>query len=107
MNYNIRNPREYRLLKHLLTHGSTFRKELNEIVGATNVPMTVFKMRARGWSLPCTRVSMTDRDGKPSNPGRYSLAPSEREDARQAVKAWEEARQGAIKPPVHDDVSHF
>lgn len=104
---NIRNPREYRLLKHLLTHGSTFRKELNEIVGATNVPMNVFQMRVRGWILPCTRVFMTDRDGKRTDPGRYSLHPSEVEAACLAVKTWEEARQGAIKPPVHDDASDF
>ena len=105
----IKGPREYRLLAHLLKNGATFRKALNDIVGANNVPEHVRQMRkpTRGWFLPCQRVWVIDRDGKRTNPGRYSLAPSEREDARQAVKAWEEARQGAIKPPVHDDVSHF
>jgi hypothetical protein len=105
----IKGPREYRLLAHLLKNGPTFRKTLNDIVGANNVPEHVRQMRkpTRGWRLPCKRVWVIDRDGKRTNPGQYSLHASEREDARHAVKAWEEARQGAIKPPVHDDASHF
>jgi hypothetical protein len=106
MNGNICNPREYRILKHLTVHGATFRKALNDIAGATNVPEHIRQMRQRGWILPCTRVHMVDRDGKPTKPGRYSLHPSEVEAACLAVQAWQEARQGA-KPPVHDDASHF
>ncbi len=93
----IKGPREYRLLAHLLKNGPTFRKTLNDIVGATNVPEHVRQMRkaTRGWLLPCQRVWVIDRDGKRTNPGRYFLDPSEREDAKRAIHEWQ-ARQGVV-----------
>jgi hypothetical protein len=104
----IKGPREYRLLAYLLKNGPTFRKTLNDIVGANNVPEHVRQMRhhTRGWILPCTRVFMTDRDGKRTNPGRYSVDPKELGDAKRAVLEWEEWEErkgkGAATPLPQD-----
>jgi hypothetical protein len=76
---------------------ATFRKELNDIIGAINTPQTVKDIRARGFlKIPCERVIMTDRDGKKSNPGKYWLTPEDIPIARQGIKEWE----SGVCPPL-------
>lgn len=99
IDFSIRNPREYRLLKRLLVK-PTFRKELNEIIGAINTPQNVLDIRKRGLTIPCKRVSMHDRDGNKSNPGIYSLTDEDALLAKEAVKKWENG--GATPSPKMD-----
>lgn len=99
----ISNQREYRLIKQLL-RGPTSRKNLNDIVGALNIPEHIRRLRseARGWIFHCNRIHMKDRDGKKCKPGIYSLAPSEMEDAIKAINNWEK-KKGVAAPSSKSD----
>lgn len=92
----IRNPREYRLLVQLLKK-PTYRKDLNEIIGAINTPQNALELRRRGLSLPCRRIWLKDRDGKRCNPGIYALTEEDKKLALCAVREWEK-KKGAATP---------
>lgn len=101
MSKDIRNKREYRLLKQLLKQ-PTSRKELNTIVGALNLPEHVRQLRKKGrdWVIDMHRFWVKDRDGKRCNPGIYSLPEAEKPHAREAIKKWE---NGAATPSSRCD----
>lgn len=74
----VRNPRERRLLLRLQS-GPCDREVLDGAIGATNTPDVVFRLRSRGFALPCERIEGTDRDGCKVRWGRYSLTAGDRE----------------------------
>ncbi|MBC9070950.1 hypothetical protein IAI53_03145 [Thauera sp. CAU 1555] len=76
------NPRELRLLGHLLDREGAFREELDRAVGASNSPDIVFRLRQRGFDIPCDRVTRTDRDGRPCKVGWYRLTAEAKRAAR-------------------------
>lgn len=66
----VLNPREVRLLMALLQRNLS-REVLDRVVGCSNSPDHVMKLRRRhNLELPCERVAGADRDG---NPVRYGL----------------------------------
>lgn len=77
------NPRELRTLSALMD-GPIFRERLDRIAGASNAPDIILRLRRAGLEIPCKRVEVTDRDGKTSRPGQYSLTIAD----LQAVIAW-------------------
>lgn len=81
----IDNPREIRLLETLLA-GEASREALDRKVGASNSPDIIFRLRQRGFDLPCEMVKATDRDGFPCRFGVYSLSAADR------IRASREAR---------------
>lgn len=82
----VGNPRERRLLTRLLS-GPCDREPLDRAIGATNTPDVVFRLRARGFALPCERIKGTDRDGCQVRWGRYSLTDADRELCSRVVPA--------------------
>lgn len=94
----IHDPREYRLLKQLLIQ-PTFRRDLNDIIGAINTPQTVKDVRERGiLNIPCKRVRLKDRDGKISTPGYYWLTEEDIPIARLGIKEWESGVTAPLPP---------
>ncbi len=96
----ISNEREYRILKQLLIK-PTFRKELNDTIGAINPPHNIMQMRKCGWVLPCMHIQIVDRDGKKCRPGVYSLHPNEIEIAKHSVEIWEKKK--GVRAPLSPD----
>ena len=84
------NPRQLRGLTVLLRR-PVLRKELDDIVGATNSPELVAELRRKGLELPCKRIQFIDRDGRPCSPGVYSTTTAD----RQMIRAWLAKRGGA------------
>lgn len=78
--------RQRRALQALL-RGPVMREDLDGIAGASNSPHVVSELRRMGLVIDCERVECTDRDGKPCRPGRYSLAATARNRARQLLGA--------------------
>lgn len=68
----IKSPREIRLLSALQISQKS-REELDRIVGASNTPDLVLRLRRKGFAIPCEKVPGIDRDGLPCHYGRYSL----------------------------------
>lgn len=66
------NPRHLRVIRALL-RAPVARIELDRVAGCTNGPDLIGQLRGLGLSLPCERVTVKDRDGRTSRPGRYSL----------------------------------
>lgn len=67
------NPRHLRALHELLRR-TVWREELDSIAGTSNSPELVAELRRRGLEIPCQRALSTDRDGRESRPGKYSLS---------------------------------
>lgn len=61
------------------------REELDRIAGAANGPDLILRLRMLGLALPCTRLSFTDRDGKPVRPGSYATTDRDRALIRRAL----------------------
>lgn len=61
------------------------REELDRIAGAANGPDLILRLRMLGLALPCTRLSFTDRDGKPVRPGSYATTDRDRALIRHAL----------------------
>ena len=97
MSFQIKNPREYRILK-ALSNKIIWRRDLDDIAGANNSPQHIKELRERGLDIPCERVSIIDRDGKKSRPGRYSFTKTDKATIREALKAWE---NGGVTPSPH------
>lgn len=85
----IHSPRQIRLLRSL-QDGSKSRETLDRLVGASNTPDVVFRLRNKGFSIPCEWVPATDRDGRPCHYGRYSLTESDKKLAREALRTKDE-----------------
>ncbi len=73
---HIRSPRVLRLLSALLT-GKKSRETLDRAVGASNTPDIVFRLRGKGFVIPCGMVLAIDRDGLPCRYGEYWLTPED------------------------------
>ena len=71
------NYRMIRLVRALL-RGPVTREDADRIAGCSNSPDLIADIRRLGpgrMHLVCTLFTVTDRDGKVSRPGRYSLTP--------------------------------
>lgn len=77
------NPRELRAI-HALLGRSIFRFELDDVIGTTNAPHVVMRLRGKGLKLPCELVAQIDQDGRVIHPGRYSFTWQD----RAALHAW-------------------
>jgi hypothetical protein len=77
--------RARRLLCALLRRPRS-RIEAGSIAGAANLPDLVFRLRGLGFSLPCERIKVEDRDGVVCWPGVYSASTSDRELIRRALR---------------------
>lgn len=77
----LSSPRAHRLLLSLMG-GPVSREALDRLIGASNSPDVVFRLRQRGFDIPCERIQATDRDGRACMYGRYRLTP---DDARKAA----------------------
>lgn len=73
----LRSHRERRLLVALL-EGPQSREILDRRIGASNTPDVVFRLRKKGFSLPCNRQEGVDRDGLACRFGVYALANADR-----------------------------
>lgn len=74
------NQRMIRLVRALL-RGPVTREDADRIAGVSNSPDLVSDIRRLGLGrthLVCTLFPVTNRDGKVSRPGRYSLTPEGR-----------------------------
>lgn len=77
-------PRQNRVLLALLrTTNGISREAIDRIAGASNGPEVIRQIRERfglckHLHLVCDRIKVFDRDGLPSNPGRYRLTPEGR-----------------------------
>ena len=89
------NPRELRLIHLLLRRPSVAREAVDSEAGAANGPDLVARVRALGLGaehLPCTRISVIDRDGRECKPGVYSLTAQ----GRRAIYRWLAQRGKAL-----------
>lgn len=88
------NPRYLRLLAALMARART-REDVDRIVGASNGPAAIAKLRALGLPrpeyLPCERTPCFDRDGEEVMRGIYWLTPA----GRARVDAWMRRRDAA------------
>lgn len=73
----LRSPRERRLLTALL-EGPLSRESLDRRIGASNTPDVVFRLRKKGFEIPCERREGIDRDGLTCRFGVYSMAETDR-----------------------------
>lgn len=80
----LSSPRERRLLLTLLD-GPTAREALDRGIGASNSPDVVFRLRQRGFDLPCRMAEGIDRDGRPCRFGVYRLSDSDADKARHVL----------------------
>jgi hypothetical protein len=71
------NPRHLRAILELLRR-KVWREDLDAVAGASNGSELVAQLRRLGLEVPCDRVLCTDRDGKETRPGRYSLTAADR-----------------------------
>ena len=62
--------RELRAVKRLLD-GPVWREELDKVIPSSNGPDVIFRLRAKGFTVPCQRVRVLNRFGEPCYPGRY------------------------------------
>ena len=81
----LSSPRERRLLEALLD-GPVAREALDRGIGASNSPDVVFRLRARGFDLPCRMAEGIDRDGRPCRFGVYRLTDSDADKAREFLR---------------------
>ena len=74
-------PYEHRLLSQLL-RGQTTRRLLDGIIGTTNTPEYVSRLRERGVDIAMEWVSGLNRDGRKVRWGEYYLPPHEYDRVR-------------------------
>ena len=82
--YPVDNPRERRFLEALLRRAE-LRSDLDRLSGSANSPDLAFRLRAKGFSLPCERIEIIDRDGLKARVGIYSLSAADRPKAIAAL----------------------
>lgn len=73
--------RERRLLVALLD-GPVSREALDRGIGTSNAPDVVFRLRQKGFAIPCELRKGIDRDGRPCHFGVYRLSPADADKAR-------------------------
>lgn len=79
-----RNEGKLRLMHAINACPGIARERLDRIVGASNVPDLVFRLRNRGIGIICTMRPGADRDGKAVRYGVYSLT----SPARRSFRDW-------------------
>ena len=83
---SIKSQRQIRALRALLA-GPMRREHLDRAAGASNSPDVVASLRQRGIRIACdTSQPFTDRDGRQTFPGVYSLHPDDRAKAIALLK---------------------
>lgn len=70
------SPRQQRAVNGLRT-GWMMREQLDRHVGCSNSPELISQLRKLGLTIPCTKVSVVDRDGLACKSGRYELTPAD------------------------------
>lgn len=80
-------PYEHRLLSQLL-RGQTSRKVLDGIIGTTNTPQYVSRLRGRGLNIGMEWVSGLNRDGRKIKYGEYYLLPDDCDRVRKSLGAF-------------------
>ena len=86
------NPRHLRTISALLTRPRR-REDVDSIAGASNGPMLISDIRDlffpvkddRDYYIGCDRIRFIDRDGRPCNPGIYSLTPA----GKRLIRDWQ------------------
>ncbi len=81
---HIACPYEHRLLLQLL-HGQTSRKVLDSIIGTTNTPEYVRRLRERGLDIGMDWVGGLNRDGRKIRWGEYYLLPADINRVRKSL----------------------
>jgi hypothetical protein len=81
---HIACPYEHRLLSQLL-HGQTSRKVLDNVIGTTNTPEYVRRLRDRGLNIGMEWVSGFNRDNKKIKYGEYYLLPADINRVRKSL----------------------
>lgn len=81
----IQSHRERRLLDVLLKRSEISRHNLDGAIGAENSPDVVFRLRNKGFQIPCEKREFTDRDGLKVRIGFYSLTHADRRKATAAL----------------------
>lgn len=66
-------PRQFRVCQALMERLKLWREEVDCIAGASNGPEIMRQLKAKGLEWKCERVPKIDRDGKPCEPGLYSI----------------------------------
>ena len=77
-------PYEHRLLSQLL-RGQTSRKILDGIIGTTNTPEYVSRLRKRGLNIGMEWIPAINRDGKKIRHGAYYLPSHELDRVRKSL----------------------
>lgn len=85
------NPRHIRALRELVRCNFVWRESLDAIAGTSNSPDLVAELRRRGLDVPCVRVVCSDRDGRETRPGRYSLTVADRRKVLQLLASLPKA----------------
>lgn len=80
----ISSPRALRLLEALLG-GPTSRESLDRLIGASNTPDVVMRLRQRGFEIPCRLRDGFDRDGRACKYGIYSLTAADADRAAEIL----------------------
>jgi hypothetical protein len=86
--HGTENPRWLRAISALLKR-SVRRKDLDSIAGCANAPDIIHNLRKQGLQIPCTRISMRDRDNKLCQVGVYYFSDSD----RRKVVSWLKRRE--------------
>lgn len=68
-------------LLRMLLAGSISREHADEIVGVSNTPDQIFKLRGYGLVIPCELVKTINRRGRKTVFGRYALTSPDRQKA--------------------------
>jgi hypothetical protein len=66
-------PRQLRVCQALRQRLKLWREEVDSIAGASNGPEIMRQLRLKGLEWKCERIPKLDRDGKPCEPGLYSI----------------------------------
>ena len=75
---------EHRLLSQLL-RGQTTRRLLDGIIGTTNTPEYVSRLRERGLNIAMEWIPAINRDGKKIRHGAYYLLPDDYDRVRKSL----------------------
>ena len=76
-------PRQFRVCTELAKR-KLFREEVDAVSGASNGPEIMRQLAGKGVGWTCERVAKIDRDGRPCEPGLYSVTAA----GRETLKAW-------------------
>ncbi len=101
----IKGPRQFRALETLLSRDAISVKELGPLIGARNPAQIIFELRKQGFQeiILMERFHVTDRDGAPCFPGRYSIPKELKPLAEEAFHRYLTQQQAAFLKPLFTD----